>query len=690
MKNPKENFGSSKTCKQSFLAILLILTGILYLKPFTVSASDYLSKGGIDMRLFHPAVDSKGLFTVNASPILPHLGISFGLIIDYANGLFRLKEDQNNTWTKDGKTVHLEDGRFLLDHAGWGTLHFNLGLFNWVAIGFELPVGILSGDRVEGDQTQTDAPYGNIKGDEGVGFQGLGNVSIHVKARFLRVEMAPVGLAAILKYNAPSVYAEKHVGLGGDTVSALTAIFILDKMFGRKLKLAFNLGAHLPFGCSGDNCKITNLPRGSDHSDFKYSYSLLWGLGLSIVPLVGTLEILFEYYGRMIFEGLSQNDKLLHIPMELAAGLKVFVERNSYLYFGAATGAFAVDSVGYDASRFRIFAAFIFEPSIGDRDGDGIKDDVDQCPDDPEDQDGFEDTDGCPDPDNDRDGILDKEDACPLVPEDKDGDQDEDGCPEGEEGDRDGDGIPDSVDSCPDDPEDLDGFEDEEGCPDPDNDNDGILDVDDLCPNDPEDKDNFEDTNGCPDPDNDNDRILDVDDSCPNDPEVYNGFEDEDGCPDQGKVQIKGSEIVIMEKVYFETDSAEIKPESYGILDAVAATIIGNPQIIKVQVQGHADERASNDYNIQLTQERAASVVKYLVNKGVDKSRLSSAGYGEECPVDKGHNAKAWEKNRRVEFKILETTDGCTNVQIACDKAISLGLIPPEDEKYLPGGGYCK
>jgi outer membrane protein OmpA-like peptidoglycan-associated protein len=144
-----------------------------------------------------------------------------------------------------------------------------------------------------------------------------------------------------------------------------------------------------------------------------------------------------------------------------------------------------------------------------------------------------------------------------------------------------------------------------------------------------------------------------------------------------------------MEKVYFETDSAEIKPESFEILDAVAATVVGNPQIVHVQVAGHADERASNDYNIQLTQERAASVVKYLVDKGVEEERLSSAGYGEECPVDKGHNAKAWDKNRRVEFKILETTDGCTGVEIACPKAISLGLIPPEDEKFLPGGGYC-
>jgi outer membrane protein OmpA-like peptidoglycan-associated protein len=98
-----------------------------------------------------------------------------------------------------------------------------------------------------------------------------------------------------------------------------------------------------------------------------------------------------------------------------------------------------------------------------DRDGDGIPDAIDQCPDEPEDKDGFQDEDGCPDPDNDKDGIPDAIDKCPDEPEDKDGFQDEDGCPDD---DNDGDGIPDAVDKCPNDPETVNGFEDEDGCPD--------------------------------------------------------------------------------------------------------------------------------------------------------------------------------------------------------------------------------
>src|SRR5580704_2843094 len=98
-----------------------------------------------------------------------------------------------------------------------------------------------------------------------------------------------------------------------------------------------------------------------------------------------------------------------------------------------------------------------------DSDGDGIPDDVDKCPNEPEDKDGFQDADGCPEPDNDHDGIPDAQDKCPNEPEDKDGFQDADGCPDP---DNDQDGIPDTQDKCPDQPETKNGYQDEDGCPD--------------------------------------------------------------------------------------------------------------------------------------------------------------------------------------------------------------------------------
>ena len=611
---------------------------------------------GMELRLFRPAVDSKGHFSINASQILPHLDISFGLILDYAYGLMRMADPYNLSAA-------------LVEHSIWGTLHFNLGLFNWAVIGIQIPVGLNFGqDLGEGyeDDPGYDAWGSQMNPsalEDGWNGQMLGDISLHGKVRFLRVERYPVGLAAVLQLNFMTGEAANLLGDPGNM--GLTSIWlnmVLDGEPSRRFRWAVNVGYRLVLAEGPE----LDVPGGGT---FSYDDQLTFGGAISLNLVRNRLDFVTELYGHTTIGSFFDYSNG-GLPLELLTGIKIFVERNSYLYLGAGTGIF---SPGYSSPAVRVIAAWIFEPSIGDRDGDGIKDDVDQCPDDPEDLDDFEDIDGCPDPDNDRDGIPDVDDECPMVPEDRDGEEDEDGCPEGDEGDRDGDGILDSVDECPDDPEDIDQFEDEDGCPDPDNDQDGILDVDDLCPNEPEDIDEFEDANGCPDPDNDQDRILDVDDECPNRAEVYNGFEDEDGCPDQGRVEVRGSDIVIMDRIYFETDSAEIREISFPILDAVAATLRGHPEITLVEIQGHADERATDDYNISLTQDRATSVLNYIVQRGgVDRGRLRAVGYGERCPVNPAHNEAAWEQNRRVEFKIIRTSAGPTGVEVACDAAREL------------------
>lgn len=190
--------------------------------------------------------------------------------------------------------------------------------------------------------------------------------------------------------------------------------------------------------------------------------------------------------------------------------------------------------------------------------------------------------------------------------------------------------------------------------------------------------------------DGDGDGIPDSSDQCPGDPEVYNGLQDGDGCPDAGSVQIRACEIQVMEKLYFETDSPAIKKQSYALLDMVARVLIENPQIKHVHVEGHADERGSADYNHLLTLDRAQAVVAYLVSKGVAPERLSAGGYGEMCPMDPGHTPEAWSKNRRVEFRILETDAGCTGVELACKAAVKAGLVPHDVKKYLPDSDYCQ
>ena len=132
-----------------------------------------------------------------------------------------------------------------------------------------------------------------------------------------------------------------------------------------------------------------------------------------------------------------------------------------------------------------------------DSDGDGIADGADACVSEPEDRDGFEDSDGCPEADNDHDGMLDAADRCPNEAETVNGFEDEDGCPD--DADSDVDGVASPADQCPHAVEDVDQFEDEDGCPDPDNDHDGIADEADQCPNDAETVNQFQDEDGCPD-----------------------------------------------------------------------------------------------------------------------------------------------------------------------------------------------
>src|SRR5262249_15450932 len=132
------------------------------------------------------------------------------------------------------------------------------------------------------------------------------------------------------------------------------------------------------------------------------------------------------------------------MEVDLAAQL---VPQSSNLAFTVGGGTGVIQGVG--APRFRLFAGVLFDHEKADQDADGIPDNVDQCPTVPEDIDGFQDADGCPDPDNDGDGIPDAKDLCPNEPETKNGFQDSDGCPD-EVPDRDNDGIPDSEDKCPD------------------------------------------------------------------------------------------------------------------------------------------------------------------------------------------------------------------------------------------------
>ncbi|MBW2720208.1 MAG: OmpA family protein [Deltaproteobacteria bacterium] len=582
-----------------------------------------------------PGGDTRGYFTVNGTEVMPHKEFSFGLVLDAGFGILRYNGFVNDPTNTSAPQASRESR--IAKQAFTGTFMFNFGLIDRLVIGIQLPITFFRGDSVQTPDRGGSCLAGsstclyNLQAN-GLRSQGVGDLTIHVKARLLNLGEFPLGIAVTLRAGFPTAKTTQFAGEPGFSLWPTAVLEFQPITAGRR---------------------------------FTYNDLITFGFGASF-RIARSLDLILEYYGTQIAQEIGTKGTL---SMEVLGGFKYFVTNKSFLYFAVGAG---IPKTGFQAADVRATIAFMYEPAVGDRDNDGIADDDDGCPDDAEDKDGFEDSDGCPDLDNDGDGILDVDDACPLVKEDYDGDRDEDGCPEGREGDRDGDGIPDIDDDCPDEPEDFDGFQDEDGCPDPDNDGDGIPDEKDLCPNDPEDFDGFEDEDGCPDVDNDADRILDVDDACPNDPETYNGHEDEDGCPDKGLVILEDTQITILEKVYFETDSAIIKARSFALLDAVAATLNASPQITLVEIQGHADERGSDKYNIKLTRARAASVMNALIERGVLKDRLRSGGYGERCPVNPKHNAKAWEQNRRVEFKIIETDAGSTGVEVTCPRGRSL------------------
>lgn len=119
------------------------------------------------------------------------------------------------------------------------------------------------------------------------------------------------------------------------------------------------------------------------------------------------------------------------------------------------------------------------------------------------------------------------------------------------------------------------------------------------------------------------------------------------------RVEVRDNKIVINEKVQFEFDSAKIREVSHSLLDEVAKVIKENPQIKKIEIEGHASAEGSDSHNMDLSNRRAKAVMKYLTDKGgVSKKMLTAKGYGETRPVDSGN--PEGEINRRVEFTITD------------------------------------
>src|SRR5213596_1247390 len=312
-----------------------------------------------------------------------------------------------------------------------------------------------------------------------------------------------------------------------------------------------------------------------------------------------------------------------------------------------------------------------------DSDHDGVPDNKDACPDTP--AGATVDSKGCP-IDSDRDGVPDGIDKCPGTP--AGAHVDAKGCPV----DSDGDGVPDGVDQCPNTPPGV--AVDAAGCP-LDSDKDGVPDGIDKCPNTPAGA--TVDASGCP-LDSDLDGVPDGIDQCPNTPAGTKvdavgcplpveavkppaatptppgkcppappGSQvDANGClilfaPEAARSPTPGAPprpTLVLTGVNFETGRSILTRDSYMVLDAVAASLVANPDI-RIEVAAYTDSTGRKFTNLRLSQARAAAVRFYLARKGVPPLRMVAKGYGASGYIAPNNTAGVRAQNRRVELHKL-------------------------------------
>lgn len=560
----------------------------------------------INVQRFEASPHQGDIMTVRTATEPQADGLSGGLFLTYAMDPLRLVD---NRFENDMEFQ-------LVDNLLMGDLFAAWSLWKSLSIGLNVPVVLLS----SGENGFNGVPPAD-------GF-GLGD--LRLSARYLiiprKAEGFGFGVEALVGF--PTASADTWAG---DASLTFTPRLIADYRFGNTL-LAANLGYRLKEGQS-----LATYDTGGE---------ILLGLGAEHRLLDDKLGIMGE-----LNAGTSQEDFFgsAGTNMEGQVGANYCIAGISRVY--AAGGGGFLEGIGDPALRLTAGVRFEKcgrpEEPVADRDGDGILDQDDACPDvagvksdDPK-------KNGCP-ADRDGDGIYDKDDACVDVPGVKSTDPKKNGCP----ADRDGDGILDKDDACVDVPGVKSTDPKKHGCP-PDLDNDGIYDKDDACVDVPGVKSDDPKKNGCPS-DRDGDGVYDKDDACPDVPGVKSEDKALNGCPPP---KVEKEKIIVLQQIEFETDKDVILPDSEKILDEVARVIKENKGIKTVIVEGHTDNVATAEYNLKLSQRRAKAVVKYLVKVGISSKMLKSAGYGMTRPIADNGTEEGRQKNRRVEFKLVWDKD---------------------------------
>ncbi|MDG1451487.1 MAG: OmpA family protein [Polaribacter sp.] len=366
---------------------------------------------------------------------------------------------------------------------------------------------------------------------------------------------------------------------------------------------------------SGSFNKISSLNT-IDDSDFLY-YSVDAIVKYDLNDLVGETSWFdpFVYIGGGYATANDQGEGILNVGL----GFNTWFNENLGINFQTGSKSGFTDKV---AAHLQTSLGLVIRFGGTDTDGDGVYDKFDDCIDVP----GLVAFNGCPD--SDGDGIKDSEDTCPNEA----GLAIMNGCP-----DADGDGIADKDDACPN----AKGTKANKGCPD--SDGDGVVDKDDKCVSQAGPAANA----GCPWPDTDGDSILDKDDKCPNEA----GVASEGGCPEIISNEAQMGMNSFAKAILFHTEKATFKAGVTKELDGMLA-IMNKFPLAEFAVRGYTDTTGSVSGNLKLSDKRANAVKNYLVKNGIDASRLTVKGYGQESPIDTNDTRAGRTNNRRVEVKV--------------------------------------
>ncbi len=487
--------------QRSFLAVATV-AGAAALAP-SVAAQDAAIEDEFSVQRFNPAPGPRNYFTTRGARVDGDMAWSAGLFANYAYKPFVVVSCISETNCDDPSASRPQDVA-VVENLVAADLMGSLTVKPRIQIGLRLPVAFADGQGISENGGSS---------REGLSGVGLGDAELEGKFRLYGEVKDPFVLGAAAFVTGPFGTLTSEGNYIGDSTPSAGVRGIFD-------------GEQGPFSFGGN---LAGVFRGSGRvgsteigPEFRYNVAA----GFRVSPV---FRLVAEGFGGTKFSSKNGTNSL-----EVDGGFQV-TPLGSPITITAGAGTGLIEGVGVPA--FRGFLGVVYVRESGDVDNDGIDDAQDQCPTEPEDKDGYEDGDGCPDVDNDQDTIPDASDKCPSESEDSDGFEDTDGCPEP---DNDKDGIPDHNDRCPNEAETKNGFRDDDGCPDEaDEDKDGVPDSKDKCPKEPEDTDGFQDTDGCPDPDNDGDGVPDDRDECIDQPETVNEFQDEDGCPDEAPAKKK-------------------------------------------------------------------------------------------------------------------------------------------------------